>query len=339
MRKFYFILLAAAAMAVACESAVDNPQVMDDETYMLDELIELQKGEFDDELFVNTLRQEAFFVDKFYELNDNGEWTEVKSKFNSSLPGTKTLYIFDEATFTLRNVELETNFRDMDDYNFGDYDYSYDAETNTLTTNCKFVEKDGVGEIVVGEKLEAKVLYFDSKMMVLEGDIVSYANVLEKKQWRFVMKFDKAMRENMVDLHDYIAEPQDVDSEAIFNEMENRVVDIFYAYGYSPASDSWSGVYGFDMDTFRLAGDNIVIHNEGFNGEAYEYDYEVPVTRDVESDTLYAKYENPEVGVVEFTFKVIFANDNYVIWLYDMVDTKLDGEVYSSRYLLYTTME
>ena len=339
MKKIYFILLVVATMVVACESVVDAPQIKDDETYMLDELIELQKGEFDDELFVNTLRQEAFFVDKFYGLNDNGEWTEVKSKFNPSLPEIKTLYIFDEATFTLRNVEVETNFRDMDDYNFGDYDYSYDAETNTLTTNCKFVEKDGVGEIVVGEKLEAKVLYFDSKMMVLEGDIVSYANALEKKQWRFVMKFDKAMRENMVDLRDYVAEPQDVDSDAIFKEMESRVVDIFYEYGYSPASDSWFGVYGFDMDTFRLAGDNIVIHHQGFNGEAYEYDYEVPVTRDVENDTLYVKFNDLEDGCVEYSFKIIYANDNYVIWLYDEVYTKLDDEVYSSRYLLHTTIE
>ena len=339
MKKIYFILLAVATMAVACESAVDNPQVMDDETYLLDELIELQKGEFDDELFVNTLRQEAFYLDKFYELNDNGEWTEVKPEYQLRFQQYKTYYIFDEDTFTLRNVDLETNFRRMNDYDFADYDYSYDAETNILTTNCKFVKKDGVGEIVVGEKLEAKVLYFDSKMMVLEGDIVSYANALEKKQWRFVMKFDKAMRENMVDLHDYIAEPQDVDSEVIFKEMENRVVDIFYEYGYSPASDSWSGVYGFDMDTFRLAGDNIVIHHQGFYGEAYEYDYEMPVTRDVENDTLYAKYENPEEGVVEYSFKIIYANDSYVIWIYDYKYTKLDGEVSSDRYLLYTYFE
>ena len=339
MKKIYFILLAVATMAVACESAVDAPQIKDDETYMLDELIELQKGEFDDELFVNTLRQEAFFVDKFYELNDNGEWTEVKPEYQPRFQQYNTYYIFDEDTFTLRNVDLETNFRRMNDYDFADYDYSYDAETNILTTNCKFVEKDGVGEIVVGEKLEAKVLYFDSKMMVLEGDIVSYANALEKKQWRFVMKFDKAMRENMVDLHDYIAEPQDVDSEAIFNEMESRVVDIFNVYGYSPASDSWSGTYGFDMDTFRLAGDNIVIHHQGFYGEAYEYDYEVPVTRDVEGDTLYVKVDDLEDGCVEYSFKIIYANDSYVIWIYDYKYTKLDGEVSSDRYLLYTYFE
>ncbi len=307
---------------------------------MLDELIELQKGEFDDELFVNTLRQEAFYFDQYYELGNNGEWVEVKSEYAPSQPEFKTLYIFDEDTFTLRNVYLETNFRRMNDYDFADYDYSYDAETNILTTNCKLVEDGGVREIVADETLEAKVVYFDSKMMVLEGDIVSHVNLLEKKQWRFVAKFDKAMRENMVDLRDYVAEPQDVDSDAIFKEMESRVVDIFYEYGYSPASDSWSGVYGFDMDTFRLAGDNIVIHNQGLNGpELYEYDYELPVTRDVESDTLYAKYENPEVGVVEFTFKVIFANDSYVIWIYDYKYTKLDGEVSSDRYLLYTYFE
>lgn len=345
MKKFYSILALLCVALVACESATDEATriaKVDKETITLEKLIAEQNGEFDDEELLEMLFENSLVLDRMYTTNDKGEWEfhweydPDKNNYNS-----RTHYLFSENTFTLNWVYNESKIRRFDDiYTFQDYEYSYDAETNVLTTYCTFDGKS----ISVGKKHEAVVVYFDTNIVVLEGYIVGNDMSLGT-MWRTVMKFDTNTRDNIICVDKYLEEPQDVDSEAIFAKMENYEMRIYKMVIYNDNSNQWhdSFVVGDFINGFRLKDDNIefrtlqlMVEHDGLDQNRDVF-WERPVVRDVENDALYSKFEVPEVGIQESTFKVIFDNGEYVMWRYDIVYNHFDKEPTEEHYILICT--
>ena len=336
MKKIYSLLALLCVALVACErqSSADESMYVDKvdkEILSLEKLIAQQNGNFDDEKLFEKLLKSTIVMERMYLMNDKGAWefdweydpNKVRSEFRSH-------YIFNEDTFTINSINDKTKIRRYEDiYYFADYDYAYDAETNVLTTYCSY-SHDGY-KISVGEKQEATVVYFDGDMLVLDGYILGN-DINRGSIYRSVFKFDKETRDQIICLDKYIDEPQDVDSKAIFEKMENYEMCLYHGMmlSYHEEDGKWSssGTAGDFMNGFRLKGDIIEFRSVEFgdvDGYHDEY-YECPVVRDVENDALYVKYELPDVGVKEHTFKIIFDNGEYVIWRYDVVYNEVGME-------------
>ena len=352
MKKIYLLLALLCVALVACErqgSVEESMHVdkVDKEILSLEKLIAQQNGNFDDEKLFEKLLKSTIVMERMYLMNDKGAWefdweydsNKVRSEFRSH-------YIFSEDTFTVNSINDKTKIRRYEDiYYFTDYDYAYDAETNVLTTYCSYSYDDY--KISVGEKQEATVVYFDGDMLVLDGYILGN-DISRGSMYRSVFKFDKETRDQIICLDKYIDEPQDVDSKAIFEKMENYAMCISdgMVISYLEENDMWtsSGVAGNFMNSFRLKGDimefrSVVLGEVDGEYKYHDVYYERLVVRDVENDALYTTFEVPDVGVKEETFKIIFDNGEYVIWRYDIVYNNFDKEPTEDHLILVCSYE
>ena len=340
MKKFYSLLALLCIALVACESATDETTrvaKIDKETLTLERLIAQQSGEFNDEKLLEMLIENSIEMDRVYVMNDKGAW-ELDWEYNieTDRSFTRTHYLFSEETFTINHIEKETNICSLDNSSiFEDYYYTYDAETNMLTTYCSYDSK----AIYVGEKQEAKVVYFDTDIVVFDGYILGN-DISRGSMWRTVFKFDTKTRDNIIYIDRYVAEPQNIDCEALFAKMESSVMARYSCMQakYYDDTNTWSswGIAGRCFDEFWLEGDMMVFHSSGFDGEYYDTTSEVAVKRDVDNGVLYIETEVPETEVSnsymrEQVLKPIYANERFVVWLYDVTLTKADGDTSFNR--------
>lgn len=326
MKRFYSIVAILCLALVACESAKEGTDTrgdkVDKEFLSIEELIVEQNGEFNDDQFMEALLGKTFEAERQYLMNEEGAW-ELYWELNEERNLYGSHYVFSENTFTINRVHRDSYIRHIEDaYIYDDYDYSYDAATNMLITNSYY---DG-NVIAEGEKQVAEVVYFDNDIVVLDGSFLG-CNLSKSSMWRTVLKIHKEVRDNIICIDKYVAEPQDVDSEKIFAKMEECEMAIYdcMIIEYSEYSDQWDlGVAGNFIDSFKLKGDSIIYHSTGFDGEYYDVTYECAVVRDVENDALYVKHEGTEAGIMEETLKAIYADDRFVFWRRDIVYNYVD---------------
>lgn len=347
MKKVWTLIVLLCLCLVACESATDDAtrgKDPDKEIFTLEKLIAQQNGSFNDEIFMETLFKNSLVLDRLYVMNNNGAW-ELEWEYVEDAPiPWRNHYLFSDKTFTINRVDKETRFSEIEDmYVFDDYDYSYDADTNLLTTYCSFDSK----EIKIGEKQEATIVYFDGDIVVLDGYFIG-SDINISSMWRYVFKIDKETRDNIIRIEKYLDEPQDVDSKAIFERLESSKMRVYVdmAIKYNPYLDIWNGggVCGEFIKGFTLKGDCIVFYSTIFDEidgvvGYHEVSWDIPVVCDVENDTLYTERDVPGVGVWTETLKAFYYDGQYVLWLYDVVHNNYDSESTAKRYILISVFE
>ena len=342
MKKLWTLVALLCLALVACESATDDATrgeeiVKDEVIATIDDLIAQQNGEFNDEIFLKTLLENSLVIDRFYGINDMGEWKlewEFKPDPDHSIYRVHVL--FSKETFTFNRIDQESKICNLEDiYVFDDYEYSYDPETNILTINCWY----SANEIKVGETYEAEVVYFDGDIVVLDGYFA--CNDLSKgSMWRNIFKVDKESRDNILRIENYLDEPQDVDSEAIFAKIESGWMQVCSLLAWT-RSESYGWISAcVNFGSFRLKGDTIEIFARYLDGSAniQESYYVHSVVLDVDNDSFFVRCEDPGVSIQDNTFRAIYDDGKYVIWLRDITldivgkDVKKESYVFVCQY-------
>ena len=206
MKRIIFMSMAVMLMMTACDAISDDgirgeyqgvtlPELENggNEMNALLDLAESQNGPIDDALFVQALGESVFVCTDRYILKDD-KWRWALNLIGGSATGA--VMMEGDKFYTIHDGTSEADPKGPAPVVYlkglgykGWYNanpWSYDAETNTLTTKAN------------GRTLEAKVLYFGMGKAVLEGFVVGVANPVAYKNELYLFEF-RDIREEFLD--------------------------------------------------------------------------------------------------------------------------------------------